>query len=413
MDELLLREISEKYLLPFFSGAKIEDDPAESNSRDKKVSFINPQVIGFKVNKQDSYRLQFRRDQPFAQKDDPTREKFVIEAFVEVLGDMEDALASKLKDDLLSTFQRRVAARAVADKKSERAVLAVVDQLAKWATRLYEGVPISSAIGISLDKDKDQNLTLDDIASNDFGAVLSNGFDTLLEFDQNLEFLKHHVLPYRPDVKVHYCPWRYTAIAQWTVELSERIAVVLNRLGEILIFRQGQLLFARRGGVWHFLTHEPVIRQMTIPKGEDIRKAIYETALDASFARTGACIGVIGYESAGKFGEFIAATDLLDVASSIKSKAIKHIVGDRKFHQLDRTLRQELVAIDGSTVIDHTGKIIAVGAILKLGSGSTSGGRTAAAKQLGALGLGVKVSQDGGIFGFRPKEKDVAAFRVM
>lgn len=413
MEEKLLREISEKYLLPFFSGAKLETATAQSESRDKKVSYINPQVIGFKVNKNDKYRLQFKRDQPFAQKGNPTREARVIEAFTEILGDMEGALASPLKDDLLSTFQRRVAARAVADQTSERATLSVVDQLARWATRLYEGAPISSAIGISSDDVKEPQLTLNDIASNDFGAVLSNGFDTLLEFNQGLKFVAHRVLAPAPDIPVHYCPWRHTAIAQWTSRSSERIAIVLNRLGEILIFRQGQLLFARRGGTWHFLTHEPVIRQMSIPKDQKIRKAIYETALDASFSRTGACIGVVSYEFAGKWAEVVASTDLLEVGSSTKTKAIKQIVGDRKFQELDRTLRQELVAIDGSTVIDHTGKIVAVGAILKIGGGSTSGGRTAAAQQLGTMGLGVKVSQDGGITGFRQKEKGAAAFRVM
>jgi len=67
---------------------------------------------------------------------------------------------------------------------------------------------------------------------------------------------------------------------------------------------------------------------------------------------------------------------------------------------LDRRLRQELVAIDGATLIDHKGTILAVGAILKIAGGSTGGGRLAAAKALSKLGVGIKVSQDGGITGF-------------
>lgn len=418
MKESLLREISEKYLRPFFSGAKIEVSSVTSSPRESRVSFISPQLIEFKVNRRDAYRLQIRRDQPFSQKDGEARETKVIDAFVSILSTMEDELDSHLKDDLLSTFQRRVVARAVADVLGEKSLLAVIDQMAAWATRLYEGAPISSAIGIASKGRSSSGLSLNDIAENDFGAVLSNGFDTLLEFDGKLGFLGHRVL--QPGVhNGKFYPWRHSAIADWTEADSGRIAVVLNRVGEILIFRQGQLLFARRGGKWHFLTHAPVVGQMFVPRTQLIRTAIYETALDASFARTGACIGVVSAGAAGSWENVVNETDWLSNPISPKAKAIAQIVNELKFQDLDRTLRQELVAIDGATVIDHLGTVLAVGAILKIKGGSTGGGRTAAAKQLGELGLGLKVSQDGGITGFRPDTKAKkantvrAAFSVM
>jgi hypothetical protein len=156
---------------------------------------------------------------------------------------------------------------------------------------------------------------------------------------------------------------------------------------------------------------------MGVPQKEEIREAIYETALDASFARTGACIGVVAAGSMKQAEDMIASTDWLNKGLSNKSKAIARIVNGQKFHELNRTLRQELVAIDGATVINHEGAIVAVGAILKIKGGSTGGGRTAAAKQLALLGLGVKVSQDGGISGFRrdPSKKgaEKSAFKVM
>ena len=52
------------------------------------------------------------------------------------------------------------------------------------------------------------------------------------------------------------------------------------------------------------------------------------------------------------------------------------------------------------------------GAILKIPGGSTSGGRLAAAKTLKDLGLGIKVSQDGGITGYRVGRNE-PAFQVM
>lgn len=415
MDEALLREISEKYLLPFFSGATI-GPAAQSSASDKLVAFVNPQVIGYKVHRADPYRLQFRRDQPFAQSRDPARETRVIEAFVEILGGMSQELRGELKDDLLSTFQRRVVAHALAERGDAKNLLAVIDQMALWGTRLYEGAPIASGIGIDPEKPGSPEVSLAAVTSNDFGAVLSNGFDTLLVFDGDLRFSRHEVL--EPCVSGNgNCPWRHSAIAEWTSVGDGRVAVVLNRLGEILTFRDGQLLFARRGGVWHFLTHGPIIRQMVVPKNEAIRHAIYETALDASFARTGACLGVVGAGTGRSWEESVSEQDRLTLGQSDKARTMSKIIRGRKFHNLERTLRQELVAIDGATIINHEGEVLAVGAILKIDGGSTGGGRTAAAKAVARLGLGIKISQDGGITAYRPvpgKPKSVrTAFSVM
>ncbi len=417
MDEALLREISKAYLLPFFSGARIDKTSKSSRASDKTVAFVDPQTIGFKVNRADDYRLQFRRDQPFAKKTDPARETRVIEAYVAVLERMSDELEGPLKDDLLSTFQRRVVAEATAELGDGTKLLDVIDQMARWATKLYEGAPIASAIGIDPAVAGSRELPLTNIAMKDFFAVLSNGFDSMLTLSKHLNFTGHVVLDSTPSAR-GYCPWRHSAIAAWTSSGKGRIAVALNRLGEILIFRDGQLLFARRSGNWHFLTHDPIIRQMGVPKDVEIRRAIYETALDASFARTGACIGVIAAGKMNLAKSIIANEDRLSDSLSDKARVIDRILGGRKFHELDRTLRQELAAIDGATVIDHEGTVVAVGAILKIRGGSTGGGRTAAAKQLAELGLGVKISQDGGISGYRPKSSGETswqrtAFKVM
>ncbi len=416
MDEKLLREISVQYLLPFFSGARIDLKSASSSSAENTVAFINPQTIGFKVNKADTYRLKFGRDQPFAPKPDSARETRVIEAFVGVLEEMNDELKGPLKDDLLSTFQRRVVARSVAERGEDRELLAVIDQMALWATRLYEGAPISSAIGIDPEAVGAPYLKLAAIAKNDFSAVLSNGFDTLLVFDSYLNFTGHSVVP--PSATgVHTCPWRHSSIAEWTAKVKGRVAVVLNRLGEILVFRDGQLLFVRRSGTWHFLTHGPILGQMVVPRDKTIRTVLYETALDASFARTGACIGVVSSDSGRAWEEIVVPNDRLSLKESDKSKALAKVVAGKKFQELDRTLRQELVAIDGATVINHKGEVLAIGAILRIGGGSSGGGRTAAAKTLARCGLGIKISQDGGITAYRMKAGRVkgeqVAFKVM
>jgi hypothetical protein len=408
MKEQLLRELASDYLVPLFSGSSLADAAEPSTYRHQGVAFRSPVSIAFKVSREDNYRLVLTRSQPFAGNIIP--ETAVVRAFVACLKEMEDVLNTPLKVDLLSTFERKIVARAVARRDWSEVVLSGIDQLAKWGNRRYEGAPISAAIGFRHRSQPEGSLRLGQLAAHDFSAVLTNGQDTLLEFDFGGRLIGHEALS-AGDELPPYCPFRQAPIAEWTTTDEGRIALTLNRLGEILVFRNQQLLFARRSGRWHFLTHEPVITQMGVPHHADVRRAIYETCLDASFARTGACIGIVTRPG---IDDLVQDEDRIDnnAFAGTKVRTIRSIVQGRSFRNLDRRLRQELVAIDGATVLSNEGDILAVGAILKIPGGSTGGGRLAAAKALGRLGLGIKVSQDGAISGFRLEHPN-AAFNVM
>ena len=58
----------------------------------------------------------------------------------------------------------------------------------------------------------------------------------------------------------------------------------------------------------------------------------------------------------------------------MKQKFIKNLINRRKFHEITRYERKELLAMDGSMII---------------------GGRAAAATELSACGTSIKVSSDG------------------
>jgi hypothetical protein len=415
MEEGLLREISQRYLVPFFSGAELEGRSAASSAREETVAFRDPVSIAFKVTRNDNYRLTLKRAQPFAQMDGTTvPEIAVVRAFIDVVAPMGEALESSLKDDLLLTFSRRVVAKAMSSaEERESTLLSGIDQLAQWSNRLYEGSAISAAIGFR-HRPQAGRPTLGEISEHDFAAVISNGHDTLLEFDFSGRFISHAALS-ADDKPAPYCPFRQAPIADWTAKDEERrrVALCLNRGGEILVFRDRQLLFARRSGRWSFLTHEPIITQMGTPHDMEIRRAVYETCLDASFARTGACIGIVSSSHIAEWQNTVVnEDDHVQLGESVKARTIRQMIRAKKFQALDRRLRQELVAIDGATVLSHEGTLLAVGAILRIPGGSTSGGRLAAAKRLSALGLGIKVSQDGGITGFRPG-RDEPAFQLM
>lgn len=400
MEETLLREIANEYLVPLFSGASLSPN-ADKKTASQLVAWHNPLSIAFKISKSDKYRLILARSQRFAQEKEVTlSETAVVKAFVAVVAEMADALEGPLRHDLLSTFQRRIVARAMATGSSENVILSAIDQLTSWGAKLYEGAPISASLGYR-STPGNFDITLEEISKHDFVSVLSNGYDTILEFNLSGKFIKHNQLSMGDKIP-SYCPYRQAPIAEWTTKHDLRVALTLNRLGEILIFKNQELLFAKRSGRWHFLTHGPVIQQMGVPRDIELRRAIYETCLDASFARTGACFGVVNRSEASKWtGVVVHEDDQLSLKFSTKSKAILSATSGKKFQEIDRRLRQELAAIDGATVISHDGELLAVGAILKIPGGSAGGGRLAAARALSKLGLGIKVSQDGGIVGFR------------
>jgi hypothetical protein len=405
-----LRQLANEFLIPFFSGAEIETEAVASNQQEACVAFVNPCRIAFKINAADAYRLLLRRSQPFETIDyEVGTVRSVVEAFVQVVRGIEPGLNQPYRADLLSSLQRRVVGKAIADPAFEPVFLQTIDQLDRWSSRLYEGHPITASVGFVPD-DKHKSVLLTDYWKKDFSSVLTNGHDTLLIANEEGYVLDHTALP-MPSQSPPYAPYRLAPLATWAANC--RVVVALNRVGEILVLRDQTLLFARRSGAWHFLTPEAVVTQLRRPDDVKLRQAILETALDVSFARSGGCIGVVTSTHRNTWKKVVVhSDDYLAPATSVKAKVFARTISDRPFQQLDRRLRQELVAIDGATVIDHHGNLLALGAILQIPGGSEGGGRLAAAKALSTKGMGIKISQDGGIRCYHDN-KDVPVVALM
>ncbi len=418
IDRNKFKELIQKHLVPLFSGAKLKDGFKKSISNQKTVAFNSPCELRVKPSEYANYCLVIERSQPFAKaSSDFITEYKVAKAFISVLADIKDAIGTAFEQDLLSTIKRRIVARALCDDpKLEFTLLSSIDQLDLWSTRLYEGQPISVSMGFEPSCRPRDTISLDDLWYNDFGSVITNGFDTLLVSSYSGKLKAYESLPKASTIP-SYAPHRLAPIAFWTTLIDDRIAIVLNRTSEILIFRDGQLIFSRRGGIWHFLAYEPVITQMKCPQNANVRKAVLESCLDASFARTGACVGILRSRHEQMLKKVAPEErDHTELKTSAKSILISKIIAGQKFQSIDRRLRQELMAIDGATILGHDGKVLAVGAILNIAGGSTGGGRTAAAKELSKYGTGIKVSEDGYIEAYYrrdPKEKLILAFSMM
>lgn len=387
MEQDQLRRIAEEYLCPLFSGAWLED-ASPSTPQDQRVARRDSRSLAFKVDRSDPYRLVLRRRERFGL---PAQQ--VVKSFVDVLREIEPALSTVYEPDLLRTLQRKVLARAIAGGGMHDAILSAINRLEAWAEGSYEGQPVTAAFGLDPGATGTE-LTLQEFSSLEFSAVLTNGVDTMVLVDPRGHLVGHECLK-APDALPSFAPHTQGAFAAWAA--GGRIVLVLTGIGDILVFKDSQLMFAKRSGRWHFLTHRPLVTRMPAPGPVAIRQAIYESCLDASFANRGACIGVVMKEYAGQWEEVVMREDRLDNRDSLKAKTLASMIAGRHFAALDRRLRLELLSIDGAVVLDHRGMVLTAGAILKIPGGSTGGGRLAAARVLASLGLGIKVSQDGSI----------------
>ncbi len=242
-------------------------------------------------------------------------------------------------------------------------------------------------------------IKLEELWRDDFSRVLSNGFDSMYVCGSDGRVFTLACLPSPPSVE--FSPHRLGSIAAWC-EKKQRIAIVLNRSGEVLVFKDKKLQFARRRGAWRYFAHDSVVRRLGVGN-KALRRAVYESSLDVSFARTGGCVAVLTAKGAPRVGTVLADRDLIARGEHARTKLLAYAV-KKPFHQLDRRLRQELLSMDGATLLTHTGKVLTAGSIVKVQGGSTGGGRTAATLKLSTLGLAIKISADGPITGFRNKQ---------
>ena len=234
------------------------------------------------------------------------------------------------------------------------------------------------------------------------------------------------VNPYTNDA----CPFGYTEISKYCND--SKIGVVLDDGGDLLIFKNHELVFAKRKGVWVSYCHDEIIQLLsnrTSHTMKEIRKAIYLTALDCSFSNTGGCIVYINKDKSQSALNYVDINDVISEShyymkkeqplveasrhspnepiqdytfeefmareACTKSNTLKTIINGKKFHELSRKFREEMVAMDGATIVDYDGTIIAAGAIVKIEAGSSGGGRLAATKTLAKYGVAIKISMDG------------------
>lgn len=333
-----------------------------------------------------------------------------IKAFVDV------SLEAKRLAEHLEDYAARIAvAKTMAWGREQQAktIAAVLEVFTNWSTQTYEGERVSAGVLIDplLTQPNSETLCFFNLSKDDFFKALTDGVNSWWNIDAVGNVKNFSLTDYSSSLAESVrerptFPLRYEGIS--VASIGGCVGVALNRNGEILVF-QGGLTFAKRRGKWVYFGHDPIIRQMStgVGSGSDLRKAIYESCLDASFARSGACIGLLRKPYMSQFlnSKIVAPADLFTSSSSSKAKLAKQIVRGRRFQSIPRTIRKELLGLDGAIILSPTGEVLAAGAILELDGVERGnlGGRSAAAKALSRFGLGIKVSEDGMISCYKPE----------
>lgn len=427
-------------ILSLFTGSEIAGEE-ESGPRDTCVAMGNNGTLLVKFNRTDSTRFIIKRVQPF--------KAFEISLVRSIMQEVSALFKANISSELIAGLENQVTQRAICralTKNAYETLDTMLTMVSNWGLRTYEGKKARFGFIVNskfLGKTASANMHIEHILRRDYIALLSDGVNTCINISADGYLMSYQALSRnaKPDLLT---PYQYLDFANLCT--GAKVGVCLDDEGDVLIFKDKQLLFAKRSGAWVSFSHDEIISLLDERSNEglDVRKAIYLSALDTSFARGGGCI--VHLNSGDRFNvlKHIDMTDILykdcydfkiqesinrsfftgfdetktevptfeefikrDVCS--KTANLMRIINGRKFQELDRRLRQELIGIDGATIIDYEGNILAVGAIIKIEAGSTGGGRLAAAKTLSNYGISMKISADGQIEGFR---MDRAKLRV-
>lgn len=432
MNKTRFLEFVHDYILKMFTGSEIVDEE-QSSPRDNIVAQGENGGVKVKFSRDDNYRLIIKRAQPF--------KSFEMQLIKSIIQEMNKINESNITDDYKKGLKNLIIEKAICKSltnTSSKTLSLLLNEMSYWGQRTYEGK--STSLGFIVTNKKmgsktNSNLHISKFLQKDFSALLTDGRTSFMEISAD-----GYISNYVSNIKVFeqnlFAPFKYLKLA--TLATGSKIGVCLNEQGDVLVFKNRNLLFAKKSGFWICYAHEEIVGKLSEHAGEyeEVRKAIYLSALDTSFLRSGGCIvhlnngdsfNVLKHideadvfykesydfiqqnknkqsfftEIEGSNEEIPSYEDFLHEDKCAKTATLRKLIAGRKFQDLDRKFRQELIAIDGAVVIDYDGKILAVGAIVKIDAGSSGGGRLAAAKTLSNYGISIKISNDGVMTGFK------------
>jgi len=211
------------------------------------------------------------------------------------------------------------------------------------------------------------------------------------------------------------CPAQYRSHALSTVG-NDNIAIVLSPSHEIKIFSEGVAMFSFRNARWNLLDVQAKYEMWEAAVGNvALADRLFQTALDLADARQGALFVVLR-DPPASLAQLVAPGDQLDTARAdgdVPTRTqLMHMLRGRTAVGVDRAILAGVAKIDGATVMDAEGRLLAIGAILLHSEPpephsalAVEGARTTAAMAAGRFGAVLKVSEDGFITFYDRQER--------
>ena len=190
------------------------------------------------------------------------------------------------------------------------------------------------------------------------------------------------------------------------------VCLVLSPSHEIKVFARGAQVLAYRHAQWALLDLQRKYEIWAEALGNaDLARCLFRTALDLADARQGALFVVLR-APAETVSHIVSVPDRLDIglteagnlAAAPTRRDLLYLLTGRTVTELEPSVLAALASLDGATVTDPLGNLIAVGAILRhpyteslRDDAIVEGARTTAAMSASRFGPVLKVSEDGGI----------------
>lgn len=389
-------------ICPVLAGAVVTKVLAGHPAHEQVAIRADRQTMAISPTKRAAYQVEISRSQVFSAEDARLVEAIIVEI---VAGFRKVAAPYRAR---VIQYAIEVGICKFLALHDYPMLVDVLDGFDSWSQRTYEGRKPTFSIVVdfaSKHKPDEGHPAIGEVLAADFSALLSNSVESGLILSAAGALIGYANFT-RAAVKDNtYAPWRYMAFANYADK--QRVCFTLTDTGQVMVFKNQKLFFTKLNGSWTYYNHGSTIAALA-GGSLALRKAIYETILDVSFARTGGCLAVVRLADVkqlvveeGTSGQsVIKRDDLVKKPTSLKSRTISCLVRGQKFQNLDRIARKEMTGIDGATIITRQGEILAVGAIIKIEGGSTGGGRLAATKTLAAYGTAIKVSADGMVEAF-------------
>lgn len=372
----------------------VKTEIVAAGSRRKKGGRHSPGNDGW-VSLPGGQELRLARSLPFT-----VWEGAILEPYGNALSDLEGVPEVVARSAAADVLLRAIAVQLGGNQS--RVVEDAIRFLLRSSATTYEGqaVAINLALDLSAAGDVHSFASLSEYQDQDWHAVLGGGVNTALLVNAAGAVVEHIDVQERTAAKLETSdemwPDALRYLGNWT-KADRRLALSLTRTGEILIQQEGILRYIYRFGKWRAL---PLTNALAngwthgarfTPK---LKESVLASAIDASLGHHGACIAVV---SRAQMAAFNAAEPVKRPDYWVGSARASLFGSATRFGDLTRRQRLELLSMDGATVLDHLGGIVASGAIVRVPGGSTGGGRLAATLELARYGAALKVSQDGPI----------------